>query len=56
MRLGKREIIYLPLHCHHQNDSCIRMGSDEMYMRMVGGCYIEIGIVRNAECRDEEAL
>ena len=25
----KREIIYLSLHCHHQNDSCIRMGSDE---------------------------
>ena len=28
-RLGKTEIIYLSLHCHHQNDSCIRMGSDE---------------------------
>ena len=26
---GKREIIYLTLHCHHQNDSCIKMGSDE---------------------------
>ena len=23
------EIIYLSLHCHHQNDSCIEMGSDE---------------------------
>ena len=23
---GKREIIYLLLHCHHQNDSCIKMG------------------------------
>ena len=22
---GKKEIIYLPLHCHHQNDSCIKM-------------------------------
>ena len=22
-------IIYLSLHCHHQNDSCIKMGSDE---------------------------
>ena len=20
---------YLSLHCHHQNDSCIKMGSDE---------------------------
>ena len=26
---GKREIIYLSLHCHHQNDSCFKMGSDE---------------------------
>ena len=26
---GKREIIYLSLHCHNQNDSCIKMGSDE---------------------------
>ena len=23
-RLGKREIIYLSLHCHHQNDSALR--------------------------------
>ena len=27
--MGEREIIYLSLHCHHQNDSCIKMGSDE---------------------------
>ena len=27
-RWGKREILYLSLHCHHQNDSCIEMGSD----------------------------
>ena len=27
--LRKREIIYLTLHCHHQNGSCIKMGSDE---------------------------
>ena len=26
---GKREIIYLSIHCHHQNDSCIKMSSDE---------------------------
>ena len=24
---GGREIIYLSLHCHHQNDSCIEMGT-----------------------------
>ena len=26
-----REIIYLSLHCHHQNDFCIKMGSDESH-------------------------
>ena len=26
---GGGEILYLLLHCHHQNDSCIKMGSDE---------------------------
>ena len=26
---GKREIIHLSLHCHHQNDSGIKIGSDE---------------------------
>ena len=24
-----REIIYLSLHCHHQNDFCIKVGSDK---------------------------
>ena len=28
-RWGKREVMYLSLHCHHQTDSCIKMGSDE---------------------------
>ena len=26
-RWGESEIIYLSLHCHHQNDFCIKMGS-----------------------------
>ena len=30
-RWGKKEVIYLSLHCHHQNDSCIKMGSDESH-------------------------
>ena len=30
-RLGEREIIYLSLHCHHQNDSCIKVGSNESH-------------------------
>ena len=29
-----REIIYLSLHCHHQNDSCIKMGSDESHFNV----------------------
>ena len=33
-RWGKREIIYLSLHCHHQNDSCINMGSDERHFNV----------------------
>ena len=28
---GEREIIYLSLQCHHQNDFCIKMGSDESH-------------------------
>ena len=33
----KREIIYLLLHCHHQNDSCIKMGSDESHFNVSVG-------------------
>ena len=29
MEVGEREIIYILLHCHHQNDFCIKIGSDE---------------------------
>ena len=29
---GGGGIIYLSLHCHHQNDSCIKMGSDENHL------------------------
>ena len=25
-------IIYLSRHCHHQNDSCIKMGSDDSHI------------------------
>ena len=33
-RWGKREIIYLSLHCHHQNDFCIKVGSDESHFNV----------------------
>ena len=31
---GEREIMYLSLHCHHQNDSRIKMGSDESHFNV----------------------
>ena len=29
-----REIIYLSLHCHHRNDSCIKVGRDESHFNV----------------------
>ena len=34
MEVGERESIYLSLHCHLQNDSCIKMGSDERHFNV----------------------
>ena len=34
---GEREIIYLSLHCHHQNDFCIKMGRDESHFNVSVG-------------------
>ena len=34
MEVMEREIIYLSLHCHHQNDYCIKMGSDENHFNV----------------------
>ena len=36
MEMGKegRIIIYLSLHCHHQNDSCVKTGSDESHFNV----------------------
>ena len=30
----EREIIHLSLHCHHQNDSCIKIGSDASHFNV----------------------
>ena len=27
-------MLYLSLHCHHQNDSCTKMGSDESHFKV----------------------
>ena len=35
MEVGEeRNYIYLSLHCHHQNDSPIKMGSDESHFNV----------------------
>ena len=34
VEVGEREIIYLSLYCHHQNDFCIKMGSDERHLNV----------------------
>ena len=31
---GRGQNIYLSLHCHHQNDSSIKMGSDESHFNI----------------------
>ena len=31
VEVGGRDIVYLSLHCHQQNDSGIKMGSDESH-------------------------
>ena len=31
---GGAEITYLSLHCHHQNDFCIKAGSDESHFNV----------------------
>ena len=33
-RWEEREIIHISLHCHHQNDFCIKMGSDESHFNV----------------------
>ena len=35
MEVGEREIIYLSVHCHHQNDSCIKMGNNESHFNVL---------------------
>ena len=35
VRWGEMEVIYIPLYCHHQNDSCIKTGSDESHFNVL---------------------
>ena len=34
MEVGGEEIIDLSLHCHHRNDFCIKVGSDESHFNV----------------------
>ena len=35
MEVGREgDFIYLSIHCHHQNDSCIMIGSDESHFNV----------------------
>ena len=36
-RWREREIVYLSLHCHHQNDFCIKVGSNENHFNVSVG-------------------
>ena len=36
-RCEKKEIIYLLIHCHHQNDSCIKVGGNESHFHVSVG-------------------
>ena len=35
---GGRGRLYLSLHCHRQNDSCVKVGSDESHFNVSVGC------------------
>ena len=37
MEGGEGDYIYLSLHCHHQNDSCIKRGSDDSHFTVSVG-------------------
>ena len=34
MEVGRGKNIYLLLHCHHQNDFCVKMGSNERHFNV----------------------
>ena len=48
-RWGKGEIIYLSLQCHHQNDSCIKTGSDESHSNVS----VEVALLSELEFKHQ---
>ena len=51
-RWGKRESIYLSLHCHHQNDACIKMGNDKSHFNVT--LIVRHKVTR--QCDDDELM
>ena len=47
--------VYLTLHCHHQNDSCVQMGSNvirfnvSLWMSKVTICVLEAQLLKRKE-------
>ena len=39
MEVGEQgeRLLYLSLHCHHQNDSCIKVGNNESHFNISAG-------------------
>ena len=37
-KLGKKAIMYLLLHCHHQDDSCMKVGTNESHFNVSLNC------------------
>ena len=46
MEVGERETISLSLHCHHQNDFCIKMGRDGSHFK----CFIFVKDKATRQC------
>ena len=47
---GEREIIYLSLHCHHQNYFCIKVGSNESHFNV--SLIVRDKVTRQCPCTD----
>ena len=47
-KVGGGGIIYLSLHCHHQNDSCIKIGSVE--------CHFNVSLIVRDKVTETESI
>ena len=48
MEVGERDILVLSLHCHHQNDSCIKIGSVE--------CHFNVSLIVRDKVTETESI